>query len=232
MPYSIYYFHQISIYTSLANLLAAPVVAFWVMPALFLFLISLPLGIGSITIIPLSQAVSTLNHIASWVSSLAGAKEAENLSQMPEWSIVCITIGILWLCIWQARWCRLGWLFIVAGLIGFITAPKADFVFDKGGTTFVCRTADGKLSATPWHQNRFLIKLWTNGENSSDNSLICQQNICTCHKEIKFRQGTVIYRNKEISLNNSGFISLNRGVYYKEAPQTRIWHKRRLDKSL
>lgn len=226
MPYSIYYFHQISLYTSLANLLAAPLVAFWIMPALFIFLISQPFGGGAIAIIPLAKSISLLNQIAVWVSGLSGAKEAENLSQMPEWGIAVITIGLLWLCIWQARWRRLGLLFIAAGLIGFMTASKADFVFDKGGTTFACRAQDGRLRLTPYHKNRFLSKMWTNGLKSDDNSLICKDNKCICRQLIEFRQGQVIYRGKAISLDESGFINIDRGIYYKKPSTARIWHKK------
>ena len=224
MPYSIYYFHQISLYTSLANLLAAPIVAFWVMPALLLFLLSQPLGLGPVAIIPLAKGVNIINEIAVWVSSLAGARVGENLSQMPEWSIAIITFGLLWLCIWQEKWRRLGWIMIFCGLIGFITAPKIDFVFDKHGTTFACRGDNDKMLVTPWHQNKFLSTVWISQNNPKDTNLVCEKEKCICRGDIEFKLGKVWSQGKSIALDESGYITHKRGIFYKPTEKGRIWH--------
>ncbi len=224
LPYTIYYFHQFSLYTSLANLLAAPVVAFWVMPTLLVFLISIPLGMAAWGIKPLVAGVQVINEIAGWVSGLEGANVGENLSQMPEWSIVLITFGLLWLCIWGAKWRRLGLILIVIGFIGFIRVEKAEFLFDKGGKTFACLGNSGKYLQTPWHKNRFLNKVWNVVEDKDDESLKCDKEKCVCHGDIEFGLRYVRYKGKRVDLQESGYINHKRGVVYVRQEKRRIWH--------
>ena len=224
LPYTIYYFHQFSLYTSLANLLAAPVVAFWVMPALLIFLISIPLGVAAFGIKPLAAGVRMINEIASWVSSLAGADMGENLSQMPEWSIVLITFGLLWLCIWEAKWRRLGVVLIVIGFIGFMRVEKAEFLFDKDGTTFACLGHDGRYLQTPWHKNKFLTRVWNLAEEKDDKSLVCDTEKCVCRGDIEFGLGYVRYKGNRVNLEDSGSINHKRGVFYAAKNKGRIWH--------
>ena len=224
LPYTIYYFHQFSLYTSLANLLAAPVVAFWVMPALLVFLISIPLGMAAVGIKPLVAGVQVINEIATWVSSLEGADVGENLSQMPEWSIVLMTFGLLWLCIWEAKWRRLGLIMIVVGFIGFMQVEKAEFLFDKGGTTFACLGKDGRFLQTPWHKNRFLTKVWNVTEQKDDERLKCDKEKCVCRGDIAFNKGQVWYKGKEVALDESGYITRRGDVMYVRQEKGRIWH--------
>ncbi len=228
LPYSLYYFHQVSVYTTLGNLLAAPIIAFWLMPMVLLFLVSLPLGLADYTIRPLASSVDVLNKITAYVSSLAGAHSGENLAQMPDFGILIITMGLLWLCIWQQKWRYWGFALIVSGFISFYFSPKVDFIFDKGGKTFACRGDDGRLYPTPWIHNKFLNHQWTKQDkfdkNKTTESLICTKQQCICQKRIKFTKGRVLLDNKTITLKESGFIDLNRGVVYSPKKAKRIWN--------
>lgn len=227
LPFSIYYFHQISVYTSLGNLLAGPLIAFYIMPALLLYLISVPLGLGAYSIKLLSWGIDVLNNIAAWVSSLSGAESGNDISAMPDWGIFTITIGLLWLSIWQAKWRYWGALAVIIGMMSLWTVPQIDFVFDEGGKTFACADNNGKLKSTPWHKNKFLTRMWT-GENklSQDNiALICDKESCTCQKRIKFLQGKVELDGKPIDIKQSGYISLKEGKVYRPKTTKRIWDK-------
>ena len=228
LPYSMYYFNQISVYTTLGNVLAGPIIAFWVMPALLLFLISMLFG-GSVCVIKiLASGVQLINQIAAWVSSLPGAQSGEGIMIMPNWGIFLITIGLLWLCIWQQKWRIWGTAFIVIGLGSIWTVPTPDFVFDKGGTTYACRLDDGKLHPTPWHKNKFLNTMWTRQTNfdvNTTNGMICDKNKCICQQQIEFTKGLLKYNGKEILLKDSGYINLKHGVVYKKNIINRIWNK-------
>lgn len=229
LPYSLYYFHQISVYTTLGNFLAAPVIAFWLMPAILLFLISIPFGIYTYAIKPLALAVKVLNSITAYISSIAGAHSGEHLSQMSDSGILLITLGLLWLCIWQQRWRYWGIALIITGFMTFYLNPKVDFVFDKDGKTFACRTDDGKLHPTPWVRNKFFIRMWT-GEDKFDKNnqisgLVCQKQKCICQNYIEFTKGKVIFENKPVDMQQAGFIDLSKGIFYAVESKNRIWHK-------
>ena len=229
LPFSLYYFHQISVYTTLGNFIAAPLIAFWLMPAILIFLIGLPLGIEEYAIKPLSAAVDILNKITAYVSSLEGAHGGENLSQMPDICILIITLGLLWLCIWQQKWRYCGCFLIIMGFTGFLISPGADFVFDEGGKTFACRTDDGRFHPTPWIKNKFLSRMWTGEDRYNKNNRIsgleCQKQKCICRKRIEFTKRKVLFDGKQISLNQSGFIDLKKGIFYTKNNSSRIWNR-------
>jgi len=227
LPFSLYYFHQISVYTSLGNLLAGPLIAFYIMPALLIYLVSVPLGLGAYSIKPLSWGIDILNHITSWVSSLKGAESGNDISAMPDWGILIITIGLLWFSIWQAKWRYWGTLAVIIGMMSLWTMPKVDFVFDEKGETFACADNNGKLQSTPWHKNKFLIKMWV-GENTqpqNNSELICDKESCTCQKRIKFSEGKVELDGKPIDIKQGGYISLKKGKVYRPQTTKRIWDK-------
>lgn len=226
LPYSMYYFHQISVYTSLGNLLAAPVIAFWVMPALLLLLISLPLGAGAYAVKPLAAGVDVINHITAWVASLPAAKSGEGVGAMPDWSIFVLTLGLLWLCIWQSRWRKWGWLGIAVGLAGLYLTPAADFVFDENGTTYAYKNISGKLSLSPYHKNRFLAKMWTGANKpAEDTELECTEESCVYKKRIEFSEGWLKLDGQNVELQAGGSINLNKGVRYFRPEHSRPWNK-------
>ena len=229
-PYSLYYFRQLSLYTSLGNLLAAPVIAFIIMPALLLFLITIPFGGSAYCLKLLSGGIELLNRITAYVAALPAAKNGEGIAQMPDWGILFITLGLLWLCIWQEKWRFLGITAIVLGFMSLLTAPRADFVFDAVGQTYACRDEKGKLMPTPWHKNKFLIRSWTGqtpqkGEQTPNQNLSCSKKYWTCHKRITFSKGEVKLDNKPIELKTGGFISLNKGIHYAPAQSSRLWNE-------
>ena len=229
-PYSLYYFRQFSLYTSLGNLLAAPVIAFVIMPALLAFLITVPFGGSTLCLKLLSAGVGLLNDITAYVASLPNAKNGEGLSQMPDWGIFLITLGLLWFCIWQEKWRFWGIVAIVLGLSSLLTAPKPDFVFDATGQTYACRDEKGKLTPTPWHKNKFLIRSWTGqtpqkGKLIPNPNLSCTKEDCTCQTRITFSKGEVKLDNRPVELKSGGFINLDKGIYYTPHRSPRIWDK-------
>ncbi len=226
LPFSLYYFHQISVYTTLANILAGPIVAFWVMPAILFFLISIPIGLAPYSLKILSSGVSVVNNIASWVATLKGADMAQDIELFPNTGLFLITIGLLWLCIWQQRWRYLGLIAIILGLMNFLFYPRADFVFDAKGETFACRNNENKLVKTKWHKNKFLTAMWTNGAEDTSSQIECNKQECTCQGKINFSAHKVIYNKKAIKLDKSGYIDIKRGVFYTPKKEGRLWHKK------
>ena len=227
MPYSFYYFQQVSIYTSIGNLLAGPVIAFFVMPSLLLFLISLPLGISSYCIIPLNYSVDLINKITSYVSSIPGAHTGESLGLMPDWGIFLITFGFLWLCIWQSKWRYWGILCIVIGLISILTISKPDFIFDETGSTYAFRNSQNKLVPSQYQKNKFLTKIWTGNAQHQplEETIVCNKDKCTYKNKIEFTSGKVTYNNNDIPLQSGGYINMRKGVIYHNPEKNRLWNK-------
>ncbi len=232
LPYSMYYFNQISVYTSLGNLLAGPIIAFWVMPCLLLFLISLPFGLGEYGIKPFEKGIEVINNITAWVTALPGSKTGEGVGILPDWGILILTLGLLWLCIWQAKWRVWGVLGIVLGIMSLYFSPKADFVFDKYGTTYAYKNHQGKLVASRYHKNNFLEKMWTGQKTKGKykvpekDAITCDEESCTYAERIRFSKGKVELDGQEIDLREGGFINLRNGIYYYNPETDRLWNKK------
>ena len=238
IPYSMYFFKQISVYTCLGNLIATPLIAFAIMPTVLGFFISLPLGGESYTLQLLDKEISLLNNITEWVSGLPLADAGEGLAQISSVTIFSITLGLLWLCIWQAKWRYWGILLILCGMSQIAFTPKPDFVFDDKGETFVYRR-DNRLQSSCWHANSFLERMWTGSSTRSRADKNCHQNNadikCTADKciyknRIEFAKGYVKFDGKDIPLRQGGYIDLKRGVSYYHPEPERIWNRKPQDK--
>ncbi|MBR5599198.1 MAG: ComEC/Rec2 family competence protein [Alphaproteobacteria bacterium] len=232
LPYTMYFFNQIAVYTTLGNMLATPVITFYAMPSLLLYMISLPLGLSAYVMPILENAISIINHIAVFVSGLPKASYGNDLIQMSQMGIFIITIGMLWLCIWKEKWRVLGVFFIIFGLSTLLFTPSKDFVFDNSGTTFAYKNNENKLELSLWRKNKFLSRMWLNTDKlpkttHQDTSYIkCSKEKCIYRNRIEFGRGWVKFDNKNILLKNGGYIDLKSGVHYYKKEKNRLWNIR------
>ena len=230
LPYSLYFFNQIAIYTTLGNMLAGPVIAFWIMPAILLFLITSPFSISKYSLILLEKGVWVVNQIADFVTNLPGADLGYSIGSSSEWGVLFLTLGLLWLCIWQAKWRIWGFSFIAIGTLCIITYPKPDFIFDKDGTTYAYRTTANKLEMSPWHKNNFLERMWTKDnikgkkEYPNNEDIKCTKERCIYKEQIEFGPQFIKLNGKNIPLKDGGYINLKKGVYYHNRETKRLWN--------
>lgn len=93
-PFTIYHFNQLNTQAFLGNLLAIPLMGFWVMPFAILSCISLIFGSGSdILFYFFINGVTLLIKITEYASSIP--LTSISIRQFPSWSLsVCIFIGI------------------------------------------------------------------------------------------------------------------------------------------
>jgi hypothetical protein len=197
------------------------------MPCLLLFLISIPLGISSYCIVPLNLSIALINKITSYVSSLPGAHSGEALGLLPDWGIFLITLGFLWLCIWEARWRYWGILYIAIGLLSITTIAKPDFIFDEKGTTFAYRNSSNHIVTTPYQQNKFLTKVWCGDRKpyQKDSTINCNKEKCIYKDIIEFSEGRITYKGTDIPLKSGGYINIDKGITYYIPEQNRLWNK-------
>lgn len=134
-PFALFHFNQMSVYSLVANLVAVPVAALWVMPAGVLTLLAMPLGLDGFVAPLFGWGIETVLATARMVANWPGA--ALTVPQMPGWGLALVAAGGLWLCLWQRSWRYAGLIGIAAGILSlFTTAPPDLFV-----------SADGKLAA-------------------------------------------------------------------------------------
>lgn len=154
-PFAIYHFHKIALYTSLGNLLAGPLIAFWLMPAILACLAVLPFSLLLYPLKVLAVGVGILNRITAWVSALPhSVLYVHSLDFTGFMLIVC---GAIWLCIWQRKWRWFGALAIIFGCLTMFGKPMPDAVISFEGKTVALRDESGNMIPV----SRGRIDSWT-----------------------------------------------------------------------
>lgn len=158
LPFSIYHFNQIAVYTTFGNLLAGPVIGLIIMPFVLIALLLMPFNMEVWALKIVGFGVEKVNEITAYVASLPEA--GYRVAAMPFWGLMLIVFGGLWLCIWRLKWRRWGWVLILAGSLSIFTVRIPDVMADKYGEVFAVKDEQGRLVILPSRGNAFTKKIW------------------------------------------------------------------------
>jgi competence protein ComEC len=112
-PFAIQHFNGVAVWGLPANLAAAPVSSFIMMPALAVGAALTPLGLGQA---PLGAAGFGVELLLQIAHAAATAPHATSIvASAPAWALPAAFLGILWLCLWRGalRWFGLPLAFAV-----------------------------------------------------------------------------------------------------------------------
>lgn len=159
LPFAIYHFNRVSLYTSVANLAAGPIIGLWIMPAVLVSLLLMPLGLDKYALLLTGEGIDKVNNITHWVSGLDNA--SYQVAAMPTWGLGLIVIGGLWLALWQTRWRHFGWLGVVIGFLSIFCVRDPDVLVDAKAKTFAVKAEDGTMLILPNRGNYFTKRMWS-----------------------------------------------------------------------
>jgi len=167
LPFALFHFDRATHYAVLGNLIAMPVMGFWVMPAAALCVALMPFGLEGIALDLLSQGIAVMLAMGRWVSGLPGAVTLA--PAMPLSALVSISFGGLWLAIWRKSWRWWGLAPVVAGaaMAGF--APGPDMLVAPDAMTIAIRAPDGLLHFTGKPADKFLARDWLRRDGDGRN---------------------------------------------------------------
>jgi competence protein ComEC len=143
-PFALFHFNRVANYSMLANFVAVPLTALWVMPCAIAAFILMPFGLDSLALRPMGLGIEGVVASAKFVQALPGAAVA--FPAMPSWALGAIVLGGLWLCLWGRRWRALGMVPVVAGLGGAFLVETPDILIGESGKIVAVRQADGQLA--------------------------------------------------------------------------------------
>lgn len=187
-PLLVYHFNRFATYGLIANLVAVPFTAVAIMPWSLLAFALMPLGFEKIALVPMGWGVAALDWVAKAASSWPGA--AITLPAMPAASLVVITLGGLWLCLWRRNWRYVGIPVIAAGLVIAAFSRPPDILVDEDAKLMAARAAGGgmmlssrraaKLHADSWVRRAggSAPEPWPNEGTSRDGRLSCDSLGC------------------------------------------------------
>ncbi len=159
-PYGAYHFGHVQLYFILANLVAVPLCAFWVMPAGLIALALMPLGLERLALVPMGWGIEAILWIGRTVSSWPAATLP--VPSMPGWGLVVFSAGLAWLGLWRSRARLLGVPVMIAGLLSPLATAPPDLLmssdarliaFRDGGYWVQARSGASKFVQGAWRDH-------------------------------------------------------------------------------
>lgn len=158
MPFVLYHFEGLPLYSVLANLLVMPLVSFWIMPLVVLGLVLYPLGFAGWVLPLLKAGIASMVAIAGWVVQLPHA--IIDLPPLSTAAVVCIALGGLWLCLWQTRWRLFGVVPITIGCLSLFLYQAPDMVISADGKKIAIRTSNNDVAMLRGQRSGFTQDDW------------------------------------------------------------------------
>ncbi len=157
-PFSAYYFHNLTSYAALGNLLGGPPVDLLAMPAMILALIAMPFGLEEWPLKIMGAGIDLMMAIAKWVASLPGALIP--VPAFPFAALLIVVSGGLWLIIWRRPWRLIGLAAIGAGIALTSIHNKPDILVDREAKVVAIRDGTGKLQAPKSRRGFYTVSQW------------------------------------------------------------------------
>jgi competence protein ComEC len=146
MPFAAYQFQQIQPYWILANLVAVPLTALWIMPLGLAALALMPFGLSAIALLPMGWGIAPIVWMTEKIAAWPGAML--RIPLVPPVAILLFTAGLLWLCLWRSRIRFAGLILMLAALPAYQAARPPDLLVSP----------DAKLIAAAQNGQVFLLR--------------------------------------------------------------------------
>ncbi len=146
-PFAAFHFSRLTTYGLLANLVAVPVMAFWVMPLGLLALALMPFGLEALALVPMGWGTEIVLGTAEQVAALPGS--SLHLAAFPPLALLLASLGGLWALIWRApalRALSLIPLALATALVAHDRAP--DMLIGRDGDLVGVLAPDGLFVST------------------------------------------------------------------------------------
>ena len=165
-PLAIYHFGRLPTFSILANVLAVPLTAFWIMPLGLLGMLLLPFGVAGWCLGLMGTGIDLMLDIAAWTAALPGA--AVLVPRPPVATLGLSLVGGLWMALWTTRWRWLGLAPIAIGLILAAVHRQPDILIEARGQIIAVRGEDDRLALSPWRRDRWVTSGWLRGAGQAD----------------------------------------------------------------
>jgi competence protein ComEC len=164
-PFSAYYFHNLTCYSAIGNLLGGPPVDLLAMPAMIVALIAMPFGLDEWPLKLMGLGIDGMMAAAKLVASIPGALIP--VPAFPFAALFIIIAGGLWLMIWRRPWRLLGLAAIGAGVAASSFHDKPDIFVDRDAKVVAVRDKDGRLQAPKTRRAYYAVAQWLKADGDS-----------------------------------------------------------------
>lgn len=158
-PFGAYHFGRVQVYFVIANMVAVPLAAFWVMPLGLLVLVLMPMGLEQVALLPMGWGVEAILWVAhttaSWPAAVLPVPHA------PAWGLALVGLGMAWLGLWRGRIRHAGIVLLAVGLLSPLLARPADLLVSDDARLIAVRTGAGVFLQQASGASRFTRDDWT-----------------------------------------------------------------------
>lgn len=208
LPFAIYHFNMVALYTTLGNLAAGPIIGLIIMPCVLLSLLLLPLGWDKPFLLLAGEGINWVNHITEFVSSLPHA--GLYVPTMPFLGLLLIVFGGLWLSIWQMSWRIWGAYAIGLGVLSILFVRTPDVLVGDHLKAIAFKNDEGKLELVSTRGGGFIKQAWRQRYPTSDN-----KTMLNAHPELWVEGDIVTIGRQQYNIKDIiGFSAYKKGDDY------------------
>ncbi|WP_428535459.1 ComEC/Rec2 family competence protein [Rhodopila sp.] len=157
-PYGAYHFGHVQVYFVLANMIAVPLTAMWVMPAGLIALLLMPLHLEAIALLPMGWGAQAVLWVARATAALPAA--TIQVPHIPAWGLGLFSIGLAWLGLWQTRRRLAGVVVMAAGLASPLLDRPPDLLVSSDARLIAVRTPQGAFLQQTQGGSKFTRDAW------------------------------------------------------------------------
>lgn len=157
-PFAIYHFNRIALYGLLANLVAVPVMAMWIMPFGIVSFLLMPVGLEYLGLAPMGWGISVVLWIAGSVAGFPGSVAL--VPSITTTGLAVLSIGGIWLCVMRGQIRLYGLPVLAAGLASLLTVTAPDILVNRDGDLVAVNLGEGRVVMSPGYGNSFERDMW------------------------------------------------------------------------
>ncbi len=157
-PYALYHFNQLAPYGLVANMLAVPLTALWIMPWVVVAYLLMPVGLEVLALVPMGWGIDLLLWTARQIAQWPGA--VNYLPGLSLGGLLAVTFGGLWLAIWRGNWRYIGAGPIAAGFLTMAFADPPEIVVAGDAKLVAVAAADGTYLFSNSSGSGFEAEIW------------------------------------------------------------------------
>ena len=187
-PFAAYHFGRIQIYFVVANMVAVPLTALWVMPAGLIALLLLPFGLDWLAFVPMGWGADAILYVARTTAAWPAA--TIDVPHMPPWGLAVTGFGIAWLGLWRSRLRLVGVPVIMLGLASLLLVRPADLMISEDARLIGVRVQNAVYLQHENGASRFTrdawLQYWAAGASvpipadgaQMDGAITCREEAC------------------------------------------------------
>ncbi|WP_264374476.1 ComEC/Rec2 family competence protein [Wolbachia endosymbiont (group B) of Carcina quercana] len=197
VPYTIYNFNYFSISSIITNLIAIPIVTLIIIPLGIIYVLLIPLGTQWIITPLMERPIDSVLYITNAIASLQYL--VVPIRTFPASLIIIITLGLLWLCLWERNWRFFGIFFIVLGIFSSAMYTTPDILVSADN--LAVKEDDNLLYSLTRKNRNFVVKTWA--KQNGQNQIVNHTKFSNSNKRLKCNDYGCIYNkgnNKSVLL--------------------------------